>query len=72
MFRFVEMQSFMFKRKINLRQKLPSLGIFGLDFHKDFVIFEISSFEIVKMQSFMLKKKIDLRQKLPSLGIFGL
>ena len=34
---------------------MPYFGIFGLEFEKTIVIFEINAFEFVKMQSFMLK-----------------
>ena len=54
-------------------QKLPYLGIFGLEFEKHIVIFEISTFEFIYMQSFMLnKKKLNLGPKLPFVGIFAL
>ena len=36
---------------------MPYLGIFGLGFEKNYVIFETSTFEFAKIKSFMLKKK---------------
>ena len=54
-FRFVKMQSFMFKgKKSYLLPKMPYLGIFVLEFEKAIFIIEISPFELVKMQSFKL------------------
>ena len=47
------------------------LGIFGLEFWKTIVIFEISTFEFFKLQNFAKKQKcINLGPKMPFLGIF--
>ena len=44
--KFVYLQDFMETRKyLNLGPKIPDLGIFGLEFSKTIVIFEISTFK---------------------------
>ena len=46
-------------------------SIFGLEFEKTTVLFEISTFEFVKMQNFMLKgKKLNLGPKMSYFSIF--
>ena len=46
--KFVSLQNFTKKRKwLNLVPRMPDSGIFGLDFEKDIVIFEISTLEFV-------------------------
>ena len=70
---FVKLQSFLLKlKKINLGQKMPYLGIFGLGFEKNYVIFETSTYEFAKMKSFMLKEKRKKNRGLTVsyLGIF--
>ena len=47
-------------------------GIFGLEFEKSILMFDIRTFEFVKNQSFMIEKNFFLKLKLPNLGIFGL
>ena len=44
------------RKSLNLRPRIPYLGIFRLKFVETIMTFEISTFEFVKMQSFMLKK----------------
>ena len=47
-FKFVYLQNFTEKQKcLNLGPKVPDLGIFGLEFKKTIVIFEISTFGLV-------------------------
>ena len=51
------------------------LAIFGLEFEKTVVIFEISTPEFVKKQNFVKNEKwkcLNLGPKMPYLGIFGL
>ena len=49
------------------------LGIFGLEFDKNIVIFEISTAEFAKLQNFRGKQKwLNLGSKMPYLGIFGM
>ena len=49
------------------------LGIFGIEFQKAIVIFEISTLEFVLWQNFANKQKyLNLGPKMPYLGIFGL
>ena len=51
---------------------MPCLSIFGLEFSKTIVIFEISTLELVYLQNFVKKQKcLDLGPKMPYLGIFG-
>ena len=50
---------------------MPYLGVFGREFSKNIVIFEISTFELVKLQNFVKKKKcLNLGPKIPILSIF--
>ena len=49
---------------------MPYLGIFGLGFEKNYVIFETSTFEFAKIKSFMLKKKKE-KQRTNSV-LFGI
>ena len=49
------------------------LGIFGLEFESNIVIFEISTLEFVYLQNFGRKQKcLNLEPKMPYLRIFGL
>ena len=48
---------------LNLGTKTPDLGIFGLEFENNSVIFEVSTLE---------QKCLNLGLKMPYLGIFGL
>ena len=51
------------------------MAIFGLEFEKTVVIFEINTLEFVKKQNFVKNKKwkcLNLGPKMPYLGIFGL
>ena len=51
---------------------MPYLGIFGLEFLKAVVIFEISTLKFVKFQNFPKKQKcLNLGPRMPYLGIFG-
>ena len=51
---------------------MPDLGILGLEFEKNIVIFEISTLKFVKLQNFAKKqKRLNLRPKMPYLGIFS-
>ena len=50
---------------------MPYLGIFGLEFKKTFVIFEISTLKVVFLRNFTEKQKcLNLGPKMPDLGIF--
>ena len=52
---------------------MPYLGIFGLKFKNNIVIFEITTLKLVYLQSFAKKQKcLNLEPKVPYLGIFGL
>ena len=52
---------------------MPDLGIFGLEFENNIVIFEISTLQFVYLQNFTKKQKcLNLGRKMPYLGIFGL
>ena len=52
---------------------MPDLGIFGLEFENNIVIFEISTLQFVYLQNFTKKQKcLNLGPKMPYLGIFGL
>ena len=52
---------------------MPYFGIFGLEFEKTVVIFEISTLKFVYLQNFAEKQKfLNLSQKVPYLGIIGL
>ena len=49
------------------------LGIFGLEFERIIVIFEISALEFSLLQSLVQKKKsLNLGPKMPDLRYFGL
>ena len=53
--------------------KMPDLGIFGLEFENNFVIFEIRTLKFVYLQNFTKKQKcLTLGPKMPDLGILGL
>ena len=53
--------------------KLPYLGIFGLEFEDNFIIFEFSTLDFVKLQNFAKKQKcLNLGTKMPYGRIFGL
>ena len=61
------------KKYLNLGQKMPDLGIFGLEFENNFVIFEIRTLKFVYLQNFTKKQKcLTLGPKMPDLGILGL
>ena len=46
--KFVNLQNFTKKQKcLNLVQKIPDLGVFGLEFRNDIVVFEISTLQFV-------------------------
>ena len=53
-------------------------GIFGPEFEKVIIIFEINALELAYLQNFVKKKKkpkqkcLNLRSKVPYLGISGL
>ena len=48
------------------------LGILGLEFENNIVIFEISTLEFVYLQNFVRKRKcLNLGQKKPYFGTFG-
>ena len=52
---------------------MPHLAIFGLDFQKTIVLFEINSLEFVKLQNFAKNQKcLNLGPKWPNFHIFGL
>ena len=52
---------------------MPYLGIFGLGFKNDIIIFEISTLKFVLLQNFAKKQKdLNLEPKMPYLGIFRL
>ena len=52
---------------------MPYLGIIGLEFENNIVIFEISTLKLVKLSNFVKKLKcLNLKPKMPYLGIFGL
>ena len=49
------------------------LDIFGQEFEKTIVVFEISTFKFAYLQNFPKKQKcLNLGPKMPDLGIFGL
>ena len=51
---------------------MPYLGIFGVEFSKTIVIFEISTLKFVLLQNFTKKQKcLNLGPKMPYLGILG-
>ena len=53
--------------------KNVSLGIFGQEFQKTIVIFEISTLKFVYPQNYMEKQEyLNLGRKTLNLGIFGL
>ena len=46
--KFVYLQNFTKKQKcLNLVQKIPDMGVFGLEFRNDIVVFEISTLQFV-------------------------
>ena len=50
---------------------MPDLGIFGLEFENNIVIFEISTLEFVYFQNFMERQKhLNFGPKMPYLCIF--
>ena len=50
---------------------MADLGIFGLEFENNIVIFEISTLEFVYLQNLALKQKwLNLKSKMPYLGSF--
>ena len=52
---------------------MPYLGVFGLEFKKTIVIFDISTLKIVYLQNFTKKHKcLNSGPKMPDLCIFGL
>ena len=51
---------------------MPYLSIFGLEFLKAIVIFQMNTFKFDKMQNSRQKKWQNLRLTMPYLGIFGL
>ena len=54
-----------------LGPKIPYLGIFGLEFENNFVIFEISTLKFLYLQNFMKKQKcLNLGPKSTYSGIF--
>ena len=54
-------------------QKCRFGDIFGLEFEKQIVIFEISTLEFIYLQNFVKKRKcLNLGPKIPYLGIFRL
>ena len=56
---------------LNFWGKMTYMGIFGLEFSKIIVIFEISSLKFFKLQSCTKKwKYLNLEPKMPYLGIF--
>ena len=58
---------------LNLGQNKTYLGIFGLEFGKAIVEFEINIVIFVKFQNLEKKRKqLNLGQKMPYLGIFEL
>ena len=58
---------------LSLGPNVPYLGIFGLEFYKTFVIFEISTLKFVYLENFAKKQKfLNLGTKVPYLGIFQL
>ena len=55
-----------------MRPKILNFGIFELEFEKDIVIFEISTFQFVWGQNLLKKQTcLNVRMKMPYLGIFG-
>ena len=57
-------------RCLNLGQKMSDLGIFGLEFEKDIVIYEISKLQFVRWQSFSKKKMPKFETKNDVLKFF--
>ena len=52
---------------------MPYLGVFGLEFKKTVVIFDISTLKFVYLQNFTKKQKcLNSGPKMPDLCIFGL
>ena len=50
---------------------MPDLGILGLEFENNIVIFEISSLEFIELLNLTEKQKcLNLGPKMPYLGIF--
>ena len=57
----------------NLGPKMPYLGVFGLEFQKNYCHIEISTLKFVYLQNFTKKQKcLNSGPKMPDLGIFGL
>ena len=52
------------KKSLNFEPKMPDLGIFGLEFENNFVIFEISAFEFVYLQNFVKMSKFATKNTL--------
>ena len=51
---------------------MPDLDIFGLEFEKTLVTFEISVLELLLLQSLIQKQKsVNLGPKMPYLDTFG-
>ena len=56
---------------LKFRTKIADLGIFGLEFENNFVIFEITALEFVYLQNLALKQKwLNLESKMPYLSSF--
>ena len=52
---------------------MPDLGIYGPEFCKAIVLFEINTIKFVKLQNFAKKQKwLNLVSEMPYLVIFGL
>ena len=69
--KFGLLQNFAKKQKcLNLGPEMPDLGILGLEFKNNIVIFEISTFKFVLLQNVPEKQKyLNLGPKMPCLGI---
>ena len=52
--------------------KKPYLGIFGLEFEKAIVIFEISTSNLINWETLLKTKMSKFGTKMPYLGIFEL
>ena len=51
--------------------KMPDLGIFGLEFENNVLIFEICTLKFDYFLNFTLKQKgLNFRPKMPDLGLF--
>ena len=55
-----------------MRQKIPDLGSFQLEFENSIVIIEISTLNFCLLAKFREKKRLNLEGKIPDLSIFGL